>query len=422
MAERSVAESAERAGALRRGLTRFMLLFALFVAVAALTFFAVQTYFEVEEIALPDLTGMPLTQAMGQIRELDLVPLTFSENIAGVPVNTVTSQAPPPGSIVRRGRTIGVGVNSPPESALVPDLVGRMVDVAVQVARDAGLEVEEVSYVYDLAEAGRVLIQTPAAGQPLLDRSILLTVSRGQERASVAVPDLSGLGLEAARARLHSLGFTRVETLASTVSFERPGSVAGQYPAVGTVVPASTPVIVLYALGTNAVVRVPNVNGLPLWRAQVALRASGLEVGEVRYVRDPLQPPGVVALDPSTLTIVGAPIAVVINGEPGGPNILLGNPGDSETPPAGGPQPGEGASNDSRTVPFTFDVRSLGIPALIGQDFDLRLVVSDSRGERTLLDRRVNANEVVSTRVTVFGDEPLLQTYINGDLYLAWRP
>ena len=420
MAERSLAETAEAARALRRGLTRLALLFALLLAISALTFVSVRAYFEVEEIVLPDLIGMPLAQASELLRSAELVPLVFSENVVGFPENSVTSQAPPGGSLVRRGRTVGIGVNSPPDSAKVPSLTGLEIEVALQIARDANLEVERVNYLYDEAPAGQVLSQSPGAGALLSGQAIVIQVSRGRQRATIAVPDLSGLSLDAARVRLRALGFTRVEALASTVSFERPGSVAGQYPTPGTAVSTSTPVIVLYALGTTAVVRVPDVAGLPLWRAQVALRAAGLEVGNVRYVQDPDQPGGVIALEPAALTVVGAPITVVINGEPGGPNILLGNPGDPDEPTVN--QQAPPVTSDSRSVPFTFDGSSLGIPALVGQDFDLRLVVSDSRGERTLLDRRVGAGVVVSTTVTVYGDEPLLQTYINGDLYLAWRP
>lgn len=421
MADRSLSQSAATARSLRRGLSRLALLFVLLITVGVLTFVSVRAYFEVEEIVLPDLTGMPLSQATELLRSAELVPLTFSENIVGVPVNSVTSQAPPPGAMVRRGRTVGIGVNNPPDSARVPTLVGLEIESALQIARDANLEVEQVVYIYDEAPAGRVLTQSPDAGAPLLDQSIVIEVSRGRQRATVVVPDLSGLGLEAARARLQSLGFTRVEALASTVSFERPGSVSGQYPEPGTAVSTSTPVIVLYALGTSSVVRVPDVSGLPLWRAQVALRAAGLDVGAVRYVQDATRPAGVISLEPASLTVVGAPITVVVNGEPGGANILLSNPGDPDAPESG--QPAEdAAASGGRTVPFTFDAASLGIPALAGRDFDLRLVVRDGRGERTLLDRRVVAGDVVSTSVTVYGDEPLLQTYINGDLYLAWRP
>jgi beta-lactam-binding protein with PASTA domain len=422
VAERTVADSDDASRALRRGLARLVLLLLLVVGVGALAYVVVQTYFEVEEVVLPDLSGMTLAQATTVLREADLLPLAFSENIAGVPVDTVTSQTPRPGALVRRGRTVGIGVNSPPESDLLPNLVGLDIEEALQRMRDAGLEVERVGYRYGEEPAGRVVAQNPVAGARLDAQPILLEVSRGLERANLQVPDLAGLTLDAARQRLQGLGFTRVESLASTVSFERPGSVSGQVPEAGTVVSAGTPIIVLYALGTNAVVQVPDVSGLPLWRAQVALRAAGLEVGSVSYLRDPTRPTGVVTLEPDALTVVGSPINVVINGEPGGPNILLGEPGDGTAPEAGdGTQPQTTASN-SRNVPFSFDPRTLGIPALVGQAFDLRLVVSDDRGERTLLDRRVQADEVVTTSVSVFGDEPLLQTYINGDLYLAWRP
>ena len=68
------------------------------------------------------------------------------------------------------------------------------------------------------------------------------------------------------------------------------------------------------------------------------------------------------------------------------------------------------------------DPTSFGVRALTENDYRLELVISDERGERTVLDRRVPAGQAVSTSVTVYGNDALLQTFINGDPFQAWRP
>ena len=63
----------------------------------------------------------------------------------------------------------------------------------------------------------------------------------------------------------------------------------------------------------------------------------------------------------------------------------------------------------------------MGVRRLLEQPYQLRLVISDDRGERTALDQRLDAGEVVSTTVVVYG-EAMLQTYIDDVFFQAWRP
>jgi hypothetical protein len=56
------------------------------------------------------------------------------------------------------------------------------------------------------------------------------------------------------------------------------------------------------------------------------------------------------------------------------------------------------------------------------QGYQLKLVVRDSEGERTVLDRAMKAGESLVMTVQVHGGSPLLQTYIDGVFFQAWRP
>src|SRR5690606_2992993 len=201
-------------------------------------------------------------------------------------------------------------------------------------------------------------------------------------------------------------------------------SVVAMLPAAGATVVQSTPIILHYALSSANVVSVPDIIGYPQWRAQLALRAAQLNIGVVTYIQDPAQQAGVVSVMPSGYTLPGTPVLMTINGEPPttpfptfeGP--LVGGPGDSEglRPPVAGGGVGVGETppdDGSRTVPFTFDPTFMGVRRLLEQPYNLRLVIIDDRGERTVLDEQLGPGEVTTTTVSVYGSDAMLQTYID---------
>ena len=59
--------------------------------------------------------------------------------------------------------------------------------------------------------------------------------------------------------------------------------------------------------------------------------------------------------------------------------------------------------------------------SLRDQAYILTLEISDEEGERTAYDQTLSAGEAVYLDVAVYGDA-ILQTYVNGVLYLAWNP
>lgn len=202
------------------------------------------------------------------------------------------------------------------------------------------------------------------------------------------------------------------------------------------------------------------------------MRAARLELGAVRRIEDATLPEGVVEAMPAGYTVVGSPIAVVVNGSGGQldldgydgllwpgdldwqsetgrlPNVGVpatgspsGSAGGSASGSAGGreplptdevptvvepdvPAPGTARteSDGSRTIPFRFDPASVGIASLAREAYALRLVISDDEGERVAFDRQLAAGERVEISVRVVGDEAMLQTFINGSFFQAWRP
>lgn len=421
----------------RTGWTWLAVASALLVGAMVFTAMNLRGYFNVQEVRLPEVVGLRHDEAAQVLRRMGLEPVTFIEQVAGAPPDTVTSQSPQPGATVRRGRTVHLGVNTVGAAARVPDLIGMREADARQRVRELNIPLGTTVYEPSDRPIGTVIGQSPEGGVQLgVGEELTLVVSGGREPERVAVPDLRGLPVEEAVRRLEQLGFKRIERVATGVSFTGAGQVVSTWPSAGTQVVTSTPVTVHYALSSRDVVEVPDVVGEPEWRARLALRAAGLLVGQVTYVQDPAQPQGVVEVQPTGYTLPGTPVLMTVNGQPsdsplmpdvglpGRQDDVLGGPA-GQRPGGGGPS-GGGPSVDvgdgGRTVPFTFDPTFMGVRRLLEQPYRLELLVTDERGMRTVLDREMQPGEVATTTVSVYGEDALLQTYIDGVFFQAWRP
>jgi len=422
---------------------------ALLLAAGVFVALDVRSYFTVPEVTLPNLVGVPYDQAAATLRREGLDPVTFVEHVAGLPAEVVSSQAPEAGTVVKRGRTVHLGVNTPPAEARIPDLVGLLQADALERAADLNLPVGPITFEPSDRAAGRVIAQEPVGGERLGEaRELQLIVSSGQPVGVVEVPELNGTNVDDAEVALRALGFRVIERLPSAVSFVGPGAVVSTVPAAGESVATSTPIIVQYALSTANVVAVPEVVGFPQWRAQLALRAAQLELGPVTYVQDPNQPEGVIEVKPTGYTLPGTPVLLTVNGAeptPLFPNDGFGGLFDGITQPGqltpgvtpggvtqgGTSLPGTGdttlpqdgaAADGSRQVAFSFDPTNMGIRRLLEERYQLKVVVSDERGERVVLDRQLNPGQTVSTTIPVYGSDVMLQTYIDDVFFQAWRP
>jgi beta-lactam-binding protein with PASTA domain len=404
---------------LRLGQLKLVLILTFLLTLSIFSIVSLRQYFEVGEVALPNVTGLDLADAIEGLRASGFEATTFPETVAGAVANSVTSQSPDPGTVVRQGRVVTLGVHTPPEVARAPLLIGLQLADAIGRVGSLNLVVEEVQYVYHSSPSGSVVAQLPDPNDRLQPGvGLTVVVSRGAQEQSVALPDFKGIPLERAKDELLSLGFRRVETIATNLSLDRPGLVSTQSPESGTTVPTSTPITLYYSVSSDRIIRVPDLSGQPLRRARLMLSAAGLEVGTVTYLDDPERPAGIVSTEPTGHTLVGTAIALHVNrisdqsDTPRG--SILGEPATSE-------EETEESIQGRRSIPFTFDPVRLGLRTLTDSEYELRLVVNDNEGERVVIERQVPAGQSVSTVVTVFGDA-LLQTYINDVFFQAWSP
>jgi serine/threonine-protein kinase len=155
-------------------------------------------------VAVPDLVSQSLndaTEAVGKRGlRLEISQRVTSDNIAA---DTIASQNPPPGTQVAPGDTVSVVVSDGPADVQVPDVRQQDLSDATSALQAAGLNAR-IDYVVDASVAGgTVLQQEPAAG------------ARSKKGATVAlgvavpgaVPDVSGMEIEEARAALQNAGY-----------------------------------------------------------------------------------------------------------------------------------------------------------------------------------------------------------------------
>lgn len=401
----------------RSGTGRLILLMILLGLVLVTSFVALRKFFEIKEVPLPDVIGLDLRDAIRVLHLAQLKVSTYPESVPKAGINQVTSQSPFPNSVLRPGRRVSLGVNTPREAFPVPSVVGLDLDEAKRVTIVVNMEISEVNYGFSELPIGRIISQVPKAGESLNGlEGLSLNVSRGRAQTVVSVPDLRGTTIELAVNGLKDIGFRRIETVPSLLSLGQAGLVQSQRPQAGVEVTTSTPIMLSYSLSGDQIVRIPSLQGLDLRQAELLIRGAGLVLGKVNFVDEVDEPPNILLWEPVGHTIVGSMVSLVVNRD------QRGSTGNSIQLGEGIFQQGREESNDEsradrRVVPIIFDSVKLGF----NQEFHLRLVVSDAGGLRTVIDRRVNGGEVVSTKVTVFGDAEI-QTFIDGRFYQAWSP
>lgn len=160
-----------------------------------------------ERTVVPEIVNKELMDALVLLQERELYP-RLQVKYTGDPSNKglVISQDPKPGLYVKAGRRVNVTVSRGAIVDQVEDYVGKSItEVKGRLASlfstfEPLLVIREpVTFVYDSAEPGTILSQTPPAGTALGDPvELLLVVSRGTLDKPVTMPDLKNSTVESA--------------------------------------------------------------------------------------------------------------------------------------------------------------------------------------------------------------------------------
>ncbi len=241
------------------------------------------------ELLVPDMQGQPEPEARRLLERQGLSVGKIEPRISGqnVPLGTVVYQEPSPGTRVKPGRTIDIGVEVEPVP--VPDLRRKPLREVKRILRESRLEVGKVERrITGRQPAETIIDQRPEAGVVVPETSAVDLVV---EEESVVVPDVRRLLLEEAKTALRR-GRLRLGGIDEELS--------GCCPA-GTVLDQSPPAEKRVRPGTSVHITivaesyiVPNVRGLSLREGKRILRTKHLRVGRIEKRITGDEPPGTI--------------------------------------------------------------------------------------------------------------------------------
>lgn len=134
----------------------------------------------------------------------------------------------------------------------VPDVVDEEEAAAETTLKDAGLKVEKESKETSDKEEGTVVSQDPSADNRV-QRGFPVTITVAEAPATVAIPDLTGLGVQEAEARLSGAGLVLGQQGEAYSDSVAAGLIMNQGSAVGTEVERGSTVDVTISLGPEPV-------------------------------------------------------------------------------------------------------------------------------------------------------------------------
>lgn len=200
-----------------------------------------------EEVRVPDLTAKSEREAERALAVEDLRLSKISEQwSADIPRGYITRQEPAAGSVVKRGRRIGVVMSLGTQGTSVPVLDGESVRRAEIKLEGAGLRRGHVARVYTDEAPRDMVVATDPPGETVVEQesAVDLLVSSGPLPRRYVIPDLTGRDLAAVSRELRDEGF--LVLFRQGGSRLRGGRVSAQEPLPGSPV-APRDSIVLYA-------------------------------------------------------------------------------------------------------------------------------------------------------------------------------
>ncbi len=168
-----------------------------------------------------------------------------------------------------------------PKSALVPDLVGRGEGEAQRLLLAAGLVRGKRDEEESPDRVGRIVSQSPEAGSEV-PRGSAVDIVVGVE-GGLTMPDLTGLKLEEALAKIKDLGLKAADpTFSPSADFE--GRVIQHTPLAGSKVKAGDTVALL--VGSKPQLTMPDLRGMKQEEAEKRVKELGLKLGETTFIDD----------------------------------------------------------------------------------------------------------------------------------------
>jgi beta-lactam-binding protein with PASTA domain len=257
-------------------------------------------------VSVPDVRGQPLERASPTLKASGLtIGVTSAKVTEEAKPGIVLLQRPEAGARVDKGTAVDLQVAAR-EMVEVPNVVGETLARVNDLLTRAGLGIgRRDAKATDEVKPGVVLSQSPAAGEQ---------VAKGQEvnlviaaRPTVRVPDVMGLAVRDAQARLEGAGLATGTVDRVQIGDRAPGTVIRQRPAAGESIQKGRAVDLTIASApptepprppdspppTGTLVTVPDVVKMPVRDAMAAIERVGL-VGMLRDLETDRAPAGTV--------------------------------------------------------------------------------------------------------------------------------
>ena len=241
---------------------------------------------------VPNVVGTHKDAAMATVLAAHLsVRVTYTAS-ATVPVHSIISQTPDPGSSVPQGTFVELIASSGPTIGVVPNVLGQSEAAATGGITGASLVVGSITRInHPTVPEGAVIFQNPGPGSTVpVGSAVSLTISLGP--TMVTVPNVVGDTRSVATSKVvgANLGYVLTYAPDPVVPVH---TIISQNPGGGTSVPLGSSVNLVASSGATAAV-VPNVVGQQRTAAESAITGAGLILGAVTQASHATVPAGAV--------------------------------------------------------------------------------------------------------------------------------
>jgi eukaryotic-like serine/threonine-protein kinase len=208
----------------RMALLLFILSSVAFLSALTAMRFAVQG----REVPMPDVVGKGAVPAQQILRGRGVGMKVEDRIFSNLPVDTVVRQSPPPNMRVKTGQSAHVVLSLGPQKVTIPQLQDRSLRAAQVELLRGGMQLGEVSSAYLPSE---VAYTGP---------HVNLLVTLGPRPAAYVMPELIGLPIAEAQAKLGSAGLRLSKLTPQPAPDATAGTIVAQTPARGQRVDSSS--------------------------------------------------------------------------------------------------------------------------------------------------------------------------------------
>lgn len=279
----------------------------------------------------------------------------------------------------------------------VPDVTGKQMEIAQTMLTDKHLSVSIKEVDSSDVPVGEVITQTPIGGSVVkANRTIYLTVSRGNHGDTVLVPDLRGLTLDEATRKLKEIGLS-VGTVTYADADRDDGKILQQTPSSPDKVAQNTTIDVVVSrvkVKEAAPVNVPDTRGMSLDTAMQTLNNAGISIGTVGNLNS--------NLPNAQATVTGQSL------RKGGrtADLYVTYPQTADTSSADVPKEGTGAMRSGKV--------NIHVPN-DSSNPHVQIVLTDDNGSRTVYDKVQAGGDTVVKNVSGVG-RTHVKVFINNTL------